>query len=70
MAKKQNRRYVEVVIDALETARRILKSERKSQFESFTIPPDRSFDHMNKSEAAAIRRFDRAIAKIDAALNL
>lgn len=62
-----NRKIVELAA-ALRTARRVLKDERESQFECFTIPPDRSFDHMNNDEKRVIRRFDRALAKINAAL--
>lgn len=54
--------------EALRAAKRVLVAERKSQFESFTIPPDRSYDHMNVYERRAIRRFDQTIAKIDEAL--
>lgn len=53
---------------ALRSARRILRDERKVMWESFTIPPDRSFNHMNSTERRDVRRFDRAIEKIEAAL--
>lgn len=66
-----SREHVEMIAkmaDALRYAKRVIKAERKSQFDCFTIPPNRSFEHMNNSEAAAIRRFDRALSKIDKAL--
>lgn len=53
---------------ALKAARRLLIAERKSQFQSFTIPPRRSYEQMERSERAAIAAFDRAIEKINAAL--
>ena len=62
------RHMIAQMADALRAAKRVLMAERKSQFESFTIPPHRSFDHMNSNERRAIRRFDRAISKIDEAL--
>lgn len=54
---------------ALRSARRLLKQYRDADFDSYTIPPDRSFDHMNKLERQGIRQQDRVIAKIDAALS-
>jgi hypothetical protein len=56
------------MIAALRTAKRVLAAERLSEFECFTIAPDRSYNQMNAGERAAIRRFDRAITKINAAL--
>jgi hypothetical protein len=53
---------------ALRTAKRVLAAERHEQFDCFTIAPDRSYEQMNNSERAAIRRFDRAITKINRSL--
>ena len=66
MSRAQNEMIVRMA-DALRYVKRLISVERKSQFNSFTIPPNRSFEHMNKDEAAAIRRFDRVLAKIDEA---
>lgn len=57
---------------ALAHARVVLADERKGQFECFVIhgtkdTPD-AYKQMNPAERAAIRRFDRAIKKIDEAL--
>jgi len=57
---------------ALIAARRVLAAERRSQFECFTFAPHRntpqSYAEMIPTERAAIRRFDRAIDKINEAL--
>jgi hypothetical protein len=53
---------------ALRAAKRVIADERRAQFDCFTIAPDRSYDQMCASERAAIRRFDRAIKKINEAL--
>lgn len=68
MSKTTPNNMIVRMASALRAARRVLVEERKLQFESFTIPPDRSFNQMNNDERRAIRRFDRAIAKINAAL--
>ena len=68
MSKSTPNAMVVQMADALRSAKRVLAAERRSQFECFTIPPDRSYDHMNNTERRAIRRFDRAIAKINEAL--
>jgi hypothetical protein len=60
------------VYAALTTARRVLADERREQFSCFVIPGTKdspeAYKHMNPGERAAIRRFDRAIAKIDEVL--
>jgi hypothetical protein len=53
---------------ALRTAKRVIAEDRAELWEDFTIAPDRSFDHMNNGERAMVRRLDRALVKINAAL--
>jgi hypothetical protein len=43
---------------ALLNARRMLWRERTSLWCDFTIPPERSWDHMNDDEKRVVRRFD------------
>ena len=65
--KPLNRKVAEMAA-ALRAAKRVLTRDRKDQFECVTIPPKRSYDQMNADERAFILRYDRAIAKINAAL--
>lgn len=53
---------------ALRSAKRLIAEERRSQFDSFTIAPQRGYSQMNPSERAAICRFDRALRKIKEAM--
>ena len=57
---------------ALRAALRLIVDERREQFRSFTLPPHRSnpetYAAMSEDERQAIRRFDRAIRKIEEAL--
>lgn len=62
------KQHVAAMEAALRAAKHLLVVERRVQFDCFTISPDRSYDQMNAAERAAIRRFDRVIAKIDEVL--
>ena len=53
---------------ALRSARRVLADLRREEWEGYTIPPDRSFDHMNADERRSIRRYDRVLKKINEAM--
>lgn len=65
-------RRVERMVRALRSARALLTRERREQFECFTMPPHantpENYAAMNCSERAAIRGFDRVIAKINEAI--
>lgn len=54
---------------ALLTAQRVLRDYRKIEWESYTIPPSRSFDHMNKKERDSVRKLDRQLRQIGDAIN-
>lgn len=58
---------------ALRSAKRVLSDERREQLSCFTICGAKAtkaeyYAQMNAGERAAIRRFDRAIAKINGAI--
>jgi len=63
-----------VAIDALKTARSVILIERRSQYESFTMPPHKNdaatFAQMNSTERYWIKKFDRAIDKIETAMKM
>jgi hypothetical protein len=67
MAHPVNRKIAELA-RTLRAVQRVIQDIRDSEFESYTIPPDRSFDHMNDHEKRVIRRYDRLLKKIDLAL--
>ncbi len=67
MTKKQATAFL-AMHAALRTAKRVIAEDRKELWDDFTIEPDRSFDHMNNDERALVRRLDRALVKINAAL--
>jgi hypothetical protein len=66
------RRFLTAV--ALKAAKQVIATERREQFCCFTAPPHKdtpeAYAAMIAPERAAIRRFDRALAKIDAALRV
>lgn len=67
-------RNTKMIRGALAYARRILADERREQYGCFTLAPHKddaeTRKQMNATERWAIRRFDRAISRIDEAMKV